>query len=156
MLTNKVVKCIKKELKARQHAYTIGDICQYKVLCDKVSGLISYAKESNYLSNGKGLRVSQPEKWYKTIYGLANINDSPNCITPAEVTEYLVEQLQQAFIKPWQEVCPTNVPDFQTVSHLLKDVPPPTPSVGQVKSTFNFDTLILRKQLVQTEYQHGC
>ena len=98
-------------------------------------GLISNAKESYYLSNGKGLRVAQPEKWYKTIYGLATINDSQNCIPPAEVTEYLVEQLQQAFIKPWQEVCPTNVPDFQTVSHLLKDVPPPTPSVGQVKST---------------------
>jgi hypothetical protein len=91
---------IKKELKARQHAYTIGDICQYKVLCDKVSGLISNAKESYYLSNGKGLRVAQPEKWYKTIYGLATINDSPNCIPPAEVTEYLVEQLQQVFIKP--------------------------------------------------------
>jgi hypothetical protein len=54
---------------------------------------------------------------------------------PAEVTEYLAEKLQQAFINPWQEVYPTNVPDFQTVSHLLKDVPPPTPSVGQVKST---------------------
>jgi hypothetical protein len=85
---------------ARQHAYTIGDICQYKVLCDKVSGLISNAKESYYLSNGKGLRVLQPEKWYKTIYGLATINDSLYCIPPAEVTEYLVEQLQQAFIKP--------------------------------------------------------
>jgi hypothetical protein len=60
----------------------------------------SNAKENYYLSNGKGLRVSQPEKWYKTIYGLATINDSPNCIPPAEVTEYLVEQLQQVFIKP--------------------------------------------------------
>ena len=125
---------IKKELKARQHAYTIGDINEYKKLCDKVSGLISKAKESYYLKT-KDLRTSQSEKWYKTIYGLATINDSPDCIPPAEVNEYLAEQLQQAFIRPWQNICPTDVPDFQTVSHLLKDVPPPLPSIGQVKYT---------------------
>jgi hypothetical protein len=125
---------IKKELKARQHAYTIGDINEYKKLCDKVSGLISKAKESYYLKT-KDLRTSQSEKWYKTIYGLATINDSPNCIPPADVNEYLAEQLQQAFIRPWQNICPTDVPDFQTVSHLLKDVPPPLPSIGQVKCT---------------------
>ena len=97
--------------------------------------LISKAKENYYLSNSKDLRVSQPEKWYKTIYGLATINDSPNHIPPAEVTEHLVEQLQQAFIKPWLDVCPTAPPDVQTVSHSLKDVPLPLPSVRQVKST---------------------
>ena len=97
--------------------------------------MISKVKENYYLSNSKDLRVSQPEKWYKTIYGLANVNYSPNRIPPAEVTEHLVEQLQQAFIKPWLDVCPTAPPDVQTVSHLLKDVPPPLPSVGQVKST---------------------
>ena len=104
-------------------------------LCDKVSLLTSKAKENYYLSNSKDLRVSKLEKWYKTIYGLAAINDSPNRIPPAEVTEHLVEQLQQEFIKPWLDVCPTAPPDVQTVSHLLKDVPPPLPSVGQVKST---------------------
>ena len=62
-------------------------------------------------------------------------DDSPNRIPPAEVTEHLVEQLQQAFIKPWLDVCPTAPTDEQTDSHLLKDVPPPLPSVGQVKST---------------------
>ena len=126
---------IQKELKAQQRAYTTGDISHYKELCDKVSLLISKAKENYYLSNSKDLLVSQPEKLYKTIYGFATINDSPNCIPPAEIIENLVEQLQQAFIKPWLDVCHTDPPDVQTVSHLLKDVPPPLPSVGQAKST---------------------
>ena len=90
---------IKKELKARQHAYTIGDINEYKKLCDKVSGLISKAKDSYYLKT-KDLRTSQSDKWYKTIYGLATINDSPNCIPPADVNEYLAEQLQQHLLGP--------------------------------------------------------
>lgn len=64
--------------------------------------IISQAKESYYL-RAKDLRTSQPEKWYKTIYGLATINDFPNCIPPADVTEYLSEQLQQAFNRPWQK-----------------------------------------------------
>ena len=59
---------IKEELKARQRAYTTGDISHYKELCDRVSLLISKAKENYYLSISKDLRVSQPEKWYKTIY----------------------------------------------------------------------------------------
>ena len=46
---------IKKELKARQRAHTIGDISHYKKLCDKVSLLISKAKENYYLSNSKDL-----------------------------------------------------------------------------------------------------
>ena len=70
------------------------------------------------------------------LYGLATINDSPNCIPPADATEYLAEQLQQAFIRPRQNIYPTDVPDLQTVSHLLEDVPPPLPSIGQVKCTF--------------------
>ena len=65
---------IKNELKARQRAYATGDISHYKKLCDKVSLLISKAKENYYLSNSKDPRVSQPEKCYKTIYGLATIN----------------------------------------------------------------------------------
>ena len=36
-------------------------------------------------------------------------------------------------IKPWQDIAPTEVPDINTVIPLLKDVPPTTPSVGQVK-----------------------
>ena len=70
------------------------------------------------------------------LYGLATINDSPNCIPPADATKYLAEQLQQAFIRPRQNICPTDVPDLQTVSHLLEDVPLPLPSIGQVKCTF--------------------
>ena len=94
-----------------------------------MSLLISKAKENYYLSKSKDLRVSQPEKWYKTICGLAIINDSPNRVPPVEATEHLVEQLQQAFIKPWLDVYPTAPQDVQT------DDPPLLPSVGQVKST---------------------
>ena len=79
---------IKKELKARQHAYTTV----------KVSVLISKAKSSYYLSNSKGLGVSQPEKWYKSIYGLATINEPANRIPPAKANEYLAEQLELALV----------------------------------------------------------
>ena len=40
------ISLLKKEIKTRQHAYTIGDISQYKKRCDKVSLLISKAKEN--------------------------------------------------------------------------------------------------------------
>ena len=61
---------------------------------------ISKAKKS-YCLKTKDLRTLQPEKWYKTIYGLANINDCPNYIPPADATECPAERLQQAFIRPW-------------------------------------------------------
>ena len=41
---------IKKEIKARQRAYTNGDNDKYKQLCDKVFKLIEKAKESYYRS----------------------------------------------------------------------------------------------------------
>ena len=69
------------------------------------------------------------------VYGLATVSNSLNCIPPADVTEYLAEQLQKAFIRPWQNICPTDVPDLQIASHLLKDVPPPLSATGQVKCT---------------------
>ena len=62
---------IKNEIKARQRAFTKGDMEKYKGLCTKVSMLISTAKASYYKSKAESQRVVDPEKWYKTIYALA-------------------------------------------------------------------------------------
>ena len=51
-----------------------------------------------------------------------------------QATTDLAERLQQVFTKPWENADPTEVSNINTVAPLLKDVPPPTLSVGQVKN----------------------
>ena len=43
--------------------------------------------------------------------------------------------MQSAFIKPWQDIETTKVPDIDDVVSLLKDHTPATPSTGQIKSS---------------------
>ena len=124
---------IKKEIKARRRAYTIGDNDKYKQLCDNVSKLIEKAKGSYYQSKVEGLRNSNTAKWYRMIYGLAVAYDSQSSDPPTESIADLAERLQYVFTKAWQDTAPTDVPDITTVIPLLKDVPPPIPS--QVKAT---------------------
>ena len=82
---------IKKEIRARQSAYTIGDNAKYKQLCDKVSKPIARAKESYYPSKDKGHCNSNPAKWYRMIYGLAAADDSRSSNPPAENQQRLLQ-----------------------------------------------------------------
>ena len=47
---------IKQEIKARQNAFTSGDKSGYKILCDRVSSLISHAKRRYYQPKAEGTR----------------------------------------------------------------------------------------------------
>ena len=42
-----------------------------------------------------------------------------------------VENLQSVFTKPWANLTDENKLDTDKVNHLLKDIPPPRPSIGQ-------------------------
>ena len=69
------------------------------------------------------------------MYGLAAADDSQSSNPEAEAIADLAERLHYVFTKLWKDTAPTEVPDINTVIPLLKDVPPPTPSVWQVKAT---------------------
>ena len=126
---------IKHEIKARQKAFTSGDIPRYKLLCDKVTSLVSNAKNNYYQLKAEGTRETNPAKWCKTIFELAAANDC-NSQPPADDAADLAERLQQSFTKPWQNANPTEIPDVGEIEHLLKnDTSPPLPSIGQIKAT---------------------
>ena len=61
---------IKTQIKARQKAFTKGDICEYRRLCAKVANLITNAKRRYYENKAKSVRFSNPRKWFKSIYTL--------------------------------------------------------------------------------------
>ncbi|CAB3982487.1 Hypothetical predicted protein [Paramuricea clavata] len=90
---------IKHEIKARQKAFKSGDITRYKLLCDKVTSLVSNAKKNYYQLKAEGTRETNPAKWYKTIFELAAANDC-NSQPPADDAADLAERLQQSFTKP--------------------------------------------------------
>ncbi|CAB4004432.1 multidrug resistance-associated 5 [Paramuricea clavata] len=126
---------IKHEIKAREKAFKFGDITRYKLLCDKVTSLVSNAKKNYYQLKAEGTRETNPAKWYKTIFELAATNDC-NSQPPADDAADLAERLQQSFTKPWQNANPTEIPDVGEIEHLLKnDTSPPLPSIGQIKAT---------------------
>ena len=125
---------IKQEIKARQRAYTRGDVNKYKQLCVKVSNLIVKAKENYYRTQVTKLRKRNQSKWYQAISDLTSTNSQQNSNLPTDDTTSVAEQLQRSFVKPWQEATPSAIPGINDVSHLLEDVPPPTPSIGQVKA----------------------
>ena len=55
-----------------------------------------------------------------------------NNVTSDQITS-TVELLQDPFTKSWRDLSSTVVPDLEEVAPLLKENPPPTPSIGQVK-----------------------
>ena len=87
------------------------------------------------ITKAKGQCKSNPTKWYKDIYlmtGFCTSNHASNITN--DQTANTVELLQDSFTKPWQELSSTDVPSIEDVAPLLKENPPPIPSIGQVKS----------------------
>ena len=97
---------------------------RYTLLCDKVTSLVSNAKENYYQLKAEGTRETNPVKWYKTIMNLL----PPMTVTlpPADIAADLAERLQQSFTKPWQNATPTEIPDVGEFEHLyLRMIPVP-------------------------------
>ena len=46
----------------------------------------------------------------------------------------MAENLQQAFIKPWENMPFKSALDTDMIDPLLRDITPPLPSIGQVKN----------------------
>ena len=126
---------IKREIKARQQAYAREDLVEYKGRCKKVSSLVSKAKLRYYKSKVEDVKHYDQSKWYKTVYKLAAAEESGGTTLLPETVSDITERLQSAFIKPWQDIEPTKVPDIDEVVSLLKDHTPATPSIGQIKSS---------------------
>ena len=124
---------IKRELKARQKAFSGRKVVRCKELCDKIARLIKKAKEVYYNS-----KVGQRKY-------------NPNITT--EQTTKTAEILQDIFKKPWQDLPASSIPSLAEVAPLLKDNPIPVPSIGQVKMTQNI--LNQEKLLDQRRSQRG-
>ena len=115
-------------LKARQKAFCRGGKNKYKLLCENVSNLIlKAAKGVYYLTKAKDARLTNPAKWYKTIYSLlgAQLENRKSPPNPSEKeASKLTELLQRAFTKPWKDA-KTDPLDINEVDHLLKHTSPP-------------------------------
>ena len=119
---------IKRKIKARQRAFSSGDVIKYKELCDKIKTLIKKAKKEYYHSKVGSQRNYNPARWYKDILQLAGIE------TTSTTTTSTAELLQDIFTKPWQDLHAASIPSLAEVAPLLKENPPPVPSIGQDKS----------------------
>ena len=124
---------IKKEIKARQKAYTSGNTTKYRRLADKISKLIKKAKSEYYKSKVEGLRKHDSVKWHKSIFQLAGSNgeNSTNNLSPDRAAN-TVELLQNAFTKPWQNLPESTLPSLNDVAPFLRSESPQIPTIGQV------------------------
>ena len=61
---------LKGAISARQKAFSKGDKERYKQMKDKVANLIKNAKRKFYETKASEFRMSNPRKWYKSIYAL--------------------------------------------------------------------------------------
>ena len=126
----------KKEIKARQRAFTSGNVIKHKELCEKVSELIKRAKKEHYHSKAKGRRNHNPTRWYKDIFQLAGFEANNNTIDLShEQATSTTEQLQNSFTRPWNCFHTSPIPSLADVAPLLREELPCVPSVGQVKAT---------------------
>ncbi|XP_046858758.1 uncharacterized protein LOC124452220 [Xenia sp. Carnegie-2017] len=127
---------IKSKIKARQRAFSCNNQARYEKLCSDVSKLINNAKISYYKRKAKDFRTTNPKKWYKSIFlmlGINNGNSVKRNVYDENVLE-LAEKLQQVFTKPWLNQLPDYEIEDNLINQTLKDVKPPLPSIGQVKS----------------------
>lgn len=126
---------IKKEIKARQKAYTTGNTTKYRRLADKISTLIKKAKSEYYKLKAEGQRKHDPAKWHKTIFQLTGSDgENPTNNLSPDIAANTVELLQNAFTKPWQNLPETILPSLNDVAPYLRNDSPPIPSIGQVKT----------------------
>ena len=75
---------IKREIRARQKAYTTGNMTQYRHLADKIITLIKRAKAKYYASKIKSKRKQDPAKWHRSIsqlIGCEGVNSNDNEIS---------------------------------------------------------------------------
>ena len=126
---------IKKEIKARQKAYTTGNMTNYRQLADKIITLFKRANAEYYSSKVKGKRKHDSAKWHRTISQLAGFEgDNLNNNLISDGTLDTVEIFQNIFTKPWLNLPETIIPSLEDVASSLRQENPPTPSVGQVKT----------------------
>ncbi|CAB4032312.1 Hypothetical predicted protein [Paramuricea clavata] len=126
---------IKKEIKARQKAYTTGNMTKYRQLADKIITLIKKAKAEFYSSKVKSKRKHDAAKWHRTISQLAGFEgDNLNNNLISDSTPDTAEILQNIFTKPWSKLPETIIPSLEDVASSLRQENPPTPSIGQVKT----------------------
>ena len=113
---------------------------------------VSKAKLSYYKSKVENTNHYDQSKWYKAVYKLAVAEELGGVtLLPENVTD-ITERLQSAFIKPWKDIEPTEVPDVDDVVSLLEDNTSATPFIGQIRSSL----LIPGKQQELMEFLHGC
>ena len=126
---------IKAKIKLRQQAFTRGNMSQYNLLSAQVEDMIRKAKSNYYQNTATTFRTSDPAKWYKAIYDLSGVNSQHEGLTANSMVSeaVLAEKLQISFTKPWKDLITTSIPQLDDVELLLKDYPPPLPSIGQIK-----------------------
>ena len=122
---------IKTKTKARQRAFSRNDLEQCEQLRVIVSKLISKAKMSYYKSNARGLRTTNPAEWFKSIISLLGIHNGNNSLgqTSDDNIQELAEKLQQAFIKPWENLPSDNELHVNQIDRLLRNTTPPLLSI---------------------------
>ena len=126
---------IKREIKARQKAYTTGNMTKYRQLADKIIVLIKKAKAKYYASKIQSKRQQDSANWHRSISQLAGFDgaSSNNNLFP-DGTVDTAEILQNAFTKPWLNLPETTIPRLEDIATSLREENPPTPSIGLVKA----------------------
>ena len=62
---------------------------------------------SYYKSNARDLHTTNPAKWFKSIFSLLGIQNGNNSLGQTSYDDNIqemAEKLQQAFIKPWENL----------------------------------------------------
>ncbi len=79
----------------------------------------------------KSFRTSDPAKWNKAIYDLSGVNSQHEGLTANSMVSEaaLAEKLQISFTEPWKDLITTSIPQIDDVESLLKDYPPPLPTI---------------------------
>ena len=93
---------------------------------------MSKAKLRYYKSKVENTKHDQ-SKWHKAVYKLAVAEELGETTPLPETITDTTERLQSAFIKPWKDIEPTEVPDVDDVVLQLKDNTSITPSIGQIQ-----------------------
>ena len=69
---------IKREIKARQKAYTTGNMTKYRQLADKIIVLIKKAKAKYYASKIQSKRQQDSANWHRSISQLRPVSSQEN------------------------------------------------------------------------------
>jgi hypothetical protein len=130
------------KIKARQRAFSRNDHVQHEQLCVTVSSLISKDKTFYYRSKAKDLRTTNSAIRFKSIFSLLGINNGNNLLgkTSDDNILELAKKIQQAFIKPCENLPPNNELDINLMDQLLRNITPSLPFIGQFKNCLKHHT----------------